>query len=122
MMVHRNIIAKKGITVTESLPATAVIRVASGSFDPGRFAEVDAVTNRVSAYLIPAIQRLPGLLHWYAAVSPEGSVVNVSVWESDEHAAQMDQLKEMTVDARGEMAAVGMTYTPIVNHPINWTI
>jgi hypothetical protein len=49
--------------VTESLPATAVIRVASGSFDLGRFAEVDAVTNKVSGYLIPAIQRLPGLIH-----------------------------------------------------------
>jgi hypothetical protein len=108
--------------VTESLPATAVIRVASGSFDLGRFAEVDAVTNKVSGYLIPAIQRLPGLIHWYAAVSPEGSVVNISVWDSEEHAAQMDQLKEMTVDARGEMAAVGITFTPIVNHPINWTI
>ena len=97
--------------MTESLPATAVIRVASGSFDPGRFAEVDAVTNevdavtnKVSGYLIPAIQRLPGLIHWYAAVSPQGSVVNVSVWDSE------------------EMAAVGITFTPIINHPVNWTI
>jgi hypothetical protein len=48
--------------------------------------------------------------------------VNVSVWESEEQAAQMDQLKEMTVDARGEMVAVGITFTPIVNHPVNWTI
>ena len=29
--------------MTESLPATAVVRVSRGSFDPGRFAEVDAV-------------------------------------------------------------------------------
>jgi hypothetical protein len=48
--------------------------------------------------------------------------VNVSVWDSEEHAAQMDQPEEMTVNARGEMAAVGMTFTPIVNHPVNWTI
>jgi hypothetical protein len=108
--------------MTESLPGTAVVRVASGSFDPSRFAEVDAVTNKVSGYLIPAIQQLPGLIHWYAAVSPEGSVVNVSVWGSDEHAAQLDQLKEMTVDARGEMEAVGITFTPIVNYPVSWTI
>ncbi len=40
-----------------------VIRVAGGSFDPARFAEVDAVTNKV-----------------------------------------------------------GVTFTPIVNHPMNWTI
>jgi hypothetical protein len=108
--------------MTESLPGAAVVRVSRGSFDPGRFAEVDAVNKKVSGYLIPAIQRLPGLIHYYAGVSPEGSFVNVSVWDSDEHAAQMNQLKEMTVEARGEMAAAGVTFTPIVNYPINWAI
>src|ERR1700744_2386379 len=108
--------------MTESLPAAAAVRVSRGRFDPGRFAEVDAVNERVSGYLVPAIGRLPGLIHWYAGVSPEGSIVNVSVWDSDEHAAQMDRLKEMTVDARGEMKAVGVEFVPIVNHPVNWTI
>ena len=108
--------------MTESLPATAVVRVSRGNFDPGRFAGVDAVNKKVSQYLIPAISRLPELIHWYAGVSPDGSIVNVSVWDCDEHAAQMDQLKEMTVDARGEMEAVGVTFTPIVNYPVNWTI
>ena len=108
--------------MTESLPPAAVVRVSRGSFDPGRFAEVDAVNTKVSEYLVPAIGRLPGLIHWYAGVSPEGSIVNVSIWDSDEHAAQMDQLKEMTVDARGEMDAVDVTFIPIVNYPVNWTI
>jgi hypothetical protein len=108
--------------MTKSLPGTAVVRVSRGNFAPGRFAEVDAVNKKVSEYLIPAIQRLPGLIHFYVGVSPEGSVVNVSVWNSDEHAAQMDRLTEMTVDARGEMEAVGVTFAPIVNYPINWTI
>jgi hypothetical protein len=108
--------------MTEPLPPTAVVRVSRGSFDPGRFTEVDAVNTKVSEYLIPAISRLPGLIHWYAGVSPEGSIVNVSVWDSDEHAAQMSRLTEMTVDARGEMEAVGVTFTPIVNYPVNWTI
>jgi hypothetical protein len=108
--------------MSESLPAAAVVRVSAGRFDPGRFAEVDAVNTKVSGYLVPAIGRLPGLIHWYAGVSPAGSIVNVSVWDSDEHAAQMGQLKEMTVDARGEMEAVGVTFRPIVNHPVNWTI
>ena len=110
------------MTMTESLPATAVVRVSRGSFEPSRFAEVDAVNKKVSEYLIPAIRALPGLVHWYAGVSPEGSIVNVSVWDSDEHAAQMGQLTEMTVVARGEMEAVGVAFIPIVNYPINWTI
>ena len=108
--------------MTESLPSTAVVRVSRGSFDPRRFAGVDAVNNKVSEYLIPAIRRLPGLIHWYAGVSLEGSIVNISVWDSDKHAAQMDRLTEMTVRARGEMEAVGVTFIPIVNYPIDWTI
>jgi hypothetical protein len=108
--------------MTESLPATAVVRVSRASFDPGRFAEVDAVYKKTSEYLDPAIRRLPGLIHWCAGISPEGSIVNVSVWDSDEHAAQMGRLTQMTVDARGEMEAVGVTFIPIVNYPINWTI
>jgi hypothetical protein len=108
--------------MTESLPATAVIRVSRGSFDPSRFAEVDAMNTKVSGYLIPAIQRLPGLIHYYVGVSPEGSIVHVSVWGSDEHAAQMGRLKEMTVDAAGEAEMVGVTFEPKVDYPINWTI
>jgi gamma-glutamylcyclotransferase (GGCT)/AIG2-like uncharacterized protein YtfP len=108
--------------VPESLPATAVVRVSRATFDPSRFAEVDLMNKRISEYLIPAITRLPGLIHFYAGVSPAGSAVHVSVWDTDEHAAQLDHLKEMTVDARGEAEAAGATFTPIVNYPIGWTI
>ena len=108
--------------MAESLPETAVVRVSRGHFDPGRLAEIEAVNERTAGYLVPAIKRLPGLIHWYAGVSPEGSIVNVSVWDTDEHAAQMNELKEMTVDARGEMAAAGVRFIPIVNHPVTWTI
>ena len=109
--------------MTESLSATAVVRVGLASFDPGKFAEFDALARKQSEYLTPAIGQLPGFRHWYSAVSPAGSYVNVSVWDSEEHAEQMNDLKEMAVVARGEMAAVGgMTFHPIVNYPITWTI
>ncbi len=108
--------------MTESLPATAFVRVSRATFDPSRFAEVDAMNTKTSEYLIPAIQRLPGLIHFYAGVSPQGSAVQVSVWDSGEHAAQLDHLKEMIVDARGEAEAAGVTFHPIVNYPVNWTI
>jgi hypothetical protein len=108
--------------MTESLGATAVVRVSRGTFDPGRFAAVEAMNTKVSAYLIPAIKRLPGLIHYYTGVSPEGSIVAVSVWDSDEHATQLNQLKEMIVDARGEAEAAGVAFTPILDYPIGWTI
>jgi len=108
--------------MAESLPATAVVRISSASFDVGRLAEVDAMNKRVSEYLVPAIRQLPGLIHYYVGLSPEGSIVHVSVWDTDEHAAQMGQLKEMTGTARREAEAVGVMFTPMVNYPITWTI
>ncbi len=108
--------------MTEPLPATAVVRVSRGSFDPSRLAEVEAMDVRVSGYLIPAIQRLPGLIHFYVGVSPEGSIVHVSVWDSDEHAPQLGQLKEMVVDATAEAEAAGVTFVPKVHYPVTWTI
>jgi hypothetical protein len=108
--------------MTESLPATAFIRVSRATFDPSRFAEVDAMNIKTSEYLIPAVKRQPGLIRFYSGVSPQGSIVQISVWDSEEHAAQLDQLKEMAVVARGEAEAVGVTFHPIVNYPINWTI
>jgi hypothetical protein len=108
--------------MTESLPAAAAVRVSRATFDPSRFAEVDAMNKQTSEYLIPAIKRLPGLIHFYAGVSPEGSAVQISVWDTDEHARQLDHLTEMTVDARGEAEAVGVAFTPIVNYPVGWSI
>jgi hypothetical protein len=78
------------------------------------------MTRETAAYLVPAIQRLPGLLHYSAAVSPSGSVVHVSFWESEERAQQMGRLKEMIVDARKDAEAVGVEFAPIINYPISW--
>lgn len=109
------------ISLPELLPATAVVRVSRASYDPSRFAEVDAASKKTSQYIIPAIRRLPGLLHFYAGVSPKGSIVQVSVWDTEEHAAQLDTLKEMVIDGRRDMEAVGVIFTPIFNYPIDWT-
>ncbi len=108
--------------MTKSLPATAVVRASRAMFDPRRFAEVDAMNTKTSEYLIPAVKQLPGLIHSYAGVSRDGSMLQVSVWDTEEHSAQLNHLKEMVVVARGEMEAVGVTFTPIATYPVSWTI
>src|SRR5580658_3016190 len=106
----------------EAAPPTAVIRVSRGAFGPARFAEVERMTKETGTFLIPAIKRLPGLISYFAAVSPSGSVVHVSMWESDDHAQQMSRLKEMIVDARKAAELAGVRFSPIVNHPLSWTV
>ena len=107
---------------TDPIPPTAVVRVSRGNFDVARFPEVHQMTVATGRYLIPAITKLPGLISYYAGASPDGSMVHVSIWESDEHAQQMSRLKEMTVDARQDAEKAGVTFIPIVNYPIDWTI
>jgi hypothetical protein len=62
------------VTATR-LPETAVVRVATGKFDPARFDEVQAMTVATGRYLIRAFKQLPGLISYYASASPDGSVV-----------------------------------------------
>ena len=107
---------------TTTLASTAVIRVSRGTFDPGRFEEVERMTHETAKYLIPAIRQLPGLVEYFAAASPTGSVVHISIWDTDEHAQPMRRLKEMIVDARKAAEAVGVTFVPIVNYPVGWVV
>jgi hypothetical protein len=104
------------------VPPTAVVRVSKGTFDPARFTEVERMTRDTGVYLIPAIKALPGLISYYAGASRSGSMVHVSIWDSDEHAQQMGQLKEMIVDARKAGETAGVQFTPIINYPISWNI
>lgn len=109
------------VTTPETLPPTAVIRISRANFDPSRIADIEAASKKTSEYIIPALQRLPGLIHFYSGVSPKGSVVQVSMWDSDAHASQLDHLKEMVIDGRRDMEAAGATFTQIVNYPIDST-
>jgi hypothetical protein len=93
--------------MTLVLPPTSVIRISRVDFDPARIAEVERMTRDTGTYLVPAINRLPGLAGYFAGASPTGSMVHVSLWDSDAHAQQMGSLKEMIVNARRDAEAVG---------------
>ena len=104
------------------IPAGGVIRVSHATFDPSRLSDVERMLRDTSTYLRPAIERLEGLLGYFAGASRDGSVVAVSLWDTDAHASQMASLKEMTVDARKEAEAAGVSPPAIVNHPLAWQI
>ena len=104
------------------IPAGGVVRVSRAEFDPERLLEVQQMLRDTSTYLRPAIERLHGLLGYYAGASPSGSIVAVSMWDSEAHASQMGSLQAMTVDARRDAEAVGVSVPTIVNHSIAWQI
>jgi hypothetical protein len=105
-----------------TLQPGAVMRISRATFDPARFPEVSRMATDIAEYLVPAIKKLPGLIRYFSVLSPSGSYVHVSIWETDAYAQQMATLKEMIVDARRDADAVGVQFYPILNHAFNWTI
>ncbi|PYC66102.1 hypothetical protein C7C46_31630 [Streptomyces tateyamensis] len=106
----------------EQIPSTAVIRVSRAEFEPGRYEEIREMNVATGRYLVPAIQQLPGLISFHTGVSPDGSIVQISIWDTDEHAQQLNHLKEMAVIARGEAERAGARFLPIVHYPMDWNI
>jgi hypothetical protein len=105
-----------------SLPSSAVLRVSRGRFDPARYEEVRDMIDATGVYLVPAISALPGLIAYAAATTPDGLTTQVSLWESPEAGMQMAALPEMRDRARSEAIALGVTFEPVQQIPLNWTI
>ena len=106
----------------EALSTATVVRISRGTFDTSQFAQIEQMSRQTSEYLMPAIRPLAGLVAYFAGVSPSGSMVNVSLWDSMEHADQMSRLPEMVVRARADFEPFGMSFIPIVNYPIGWRL
>ena len=100
-----------------------IVRISKGSYPPGRHAEFTERMADAGKALIPAIQRLPGCLSYFAATDEASStMVNVSVWDTLEHAQAMATLPEMGALAR-EFIALGAEFErPIVNYAALWQI
>ena len=96
------------------------VRISRGQFDPAQFDEIDRLLRESGETLIPAIRRLAGNLHYYAGIDrASGTMVNVSVWETLEHAQQMAGLAEMAAQA-AIFRDKGVRFEPIVNYETVW--
>jgi len=100
-----------------------IVRISKGRYAPGLHADVTARMDAASAALVPAIRRLPGCLsYWVGTDEGSSTTVNVSVWDTREHAQAMASLAEMAALAR-EFTALGVEFErPIVNYPVLWQL
>jgi quinol monooxygenase YgiN len=100
-----------------------IIRLSRGRYAPALHADVTRRLDAAGATLIPAIKKLPGCLHYYAASDEASStMINVSVWDSLAHAQAMASLAEMSALAV-EFTKLGVEFErPIVNYPSLWEI
>ena len=100
-----------------------IIRISKGSYPPARHAEFTTRMAEAGKTLIPAIQKLPGCLSYFAATDEDSStMVNLSVWDTLDHAQAMASLPEMAAMAK-EFIALGAEFErPIVNYPSLWQL
>ena len=91
-------------------------------FEAGKCAEIAGLISDSATPLVPALDALEGLLYYHASVDENtNTVVNVSVWESEEGAKQMDKLAAMLAQ-RPILEAAGVTFDRIANYKPLWKI
>lgn len=99
-----------------------VVRISKGHFAPDRYDEVRRLIDESATPLVPALQALPGLLYYHAAVDPTThTVVNVSIWQTEQAARQMDTLAPMLAQ-RPILEAAGVRFDRIANYEPAWKI
>ena len=100
-----------------------VVRISRGSFPPEKFAAIEARLAAARTSLVPAIRKLEGCLHYFAAIDRESSsMVNVSVWRSLANAQQMQALGPMLALAE-EFTREGVRFErPIINYETLWAV
>jgi hypothetical protein len=61
-----------------------VVRISKGSFPASASAEAERLLTESEHALRAALERLPGLVHYYVGIDREhGFLTNVSVWEHE---------------------------------------
>ncbi len=100
-----------------------IVRISRGRFAADLYPQMQERLRMAGDSLIPAIKRLPGCLHYYAGLERESStMINVSIWDSLEHANQMNQMAEMAQLGR-EFVELGVEFErPIINYETVWTV
>jgi hypothetical protein len=102
--------------------ASMIVRISKGMFPHDRLSEAEHALAASEAALRNAIERMPGLIHYYVAIDrTAGQLTNTSVWDNLEHASAMSRLAEMLAQ-RPVLEAAGVTFEPITNHETLWTI
>ena len=102
--------------------AQPVVRISMGHFAPQKYDEVRRLIAESAIPLGPAIQVLPGLLYYHAAVDAgTNTLVNISIWETEQAARQMDTLAPMLAQ-RPILEAAGVQFEKIANYEPAWKL
>ena len=98
-----------------------VVRVSILRCEPSGFEQMRKMLVEAAPVLRPGIEAMPGLLAYFAgADEATHSLTNTSLWDTLEHAQEMDHYQPM-LDAAKRFSAAGATFErPIMNYTTMW--
>ena len=99
-----------------------IIRLSRARLDPVSYDACVGILSDRDHGLRAALAQLPGLLSYHVAVDRDSStMVNISHWDTHEHAQAMATLPEMLA-WRAAFEPLGAVFDPIVNYVALWSV
>jgi hypothetical protein len=109
------------ITGRKNMASDPVVRISISRCDAAQFDKLRQMMLESEATLRPGIERMPGHLAFYAGADLATlTFTNVSLWDTVEHAQQLDHFQPM-LEAGKRFVAEGARFDrPIINSPTLW--
>jgi hypothetical protein len=109
------------ITGRKNMASDPVVRISISRCDAAQFDRLRQMMSESEATLRPGIERMPGHLAFYAGADLTTlTFTNISLWDTVEHAQQLDRFQPM-LEAGKRFVAEGARFDrPIINSATLW--
>ena len=99
------------------------VRISRGTYPKSQYTEMKELMRKAGETLIPEILKLEGCLHYYAGIDEDArSLINVSIWRSEESARKMSEMQAMKRLGQ-EFVKLGVEFErPIINYETLWVV
>jgi hypothetical protein len=116
---HRRALARP--VKEDPMTPVPVVRVSISRCDAGDYDKLHRMMLETEAVLRPGIERMPGFLAFYSGEDRENlAFSNISLWDTPEHARQLDHFQPM-LEAGKRFAAAGARFDrPVTNFATLW--
>lgn len=98
-----------------------IVRISIMRCDAAQFDTLLHMMSESEAALRPGIEQMPGHLAFFAGADPEiCTLTNISLWDTLEHAKQLDDFQPMLEAGKRFVAAGARLERPVINSATTW--
>jgi hypothetical protein len=99
-----------------------IVRISKGHYRFDEANAVEEILRRSELEIRRAVERLPGLMHFYIGIDrSECTVCKVSVWDNVDHARALRTVEPVRAFRR-ELNGAGVVHEIVTNHDVQWSL